>query len=158
MPKLNTGGTKLNTKGTKLALNKPVKFTPVKFSRNPQPVENPLEDAVDLTGNLEQDIAASNEAMLAAMKNKEWQKRLHEQMQTTCDSAFWVALCFETREQKNAFWKAMNMPYNCSQQYVDGVAVAKAMGIELPGLNQFPYKAEARPDKRLNALVDMDDD
>ncbi len=46
------------------------------------------------------------------------------------DSEFWVAMCFQTREQKDEFLrKAGLLPLG--DKYLDGMKVAKAMGITL---------------------------
>ena len=46
------------------------------------------------------------------------------------DSEFWVAMCFQTREQKDEFLRKSNLA-QYGNKYLDGMKVAKQMGITL---------------------------
>ena len=53
------------------------------------------------------------------------------------DSEFWCCLCFETREQKNAFLVATGFG-EADDKYVDGRVVARKMGIDPGAKVQWP--------------------
>ena len=121
------------------------------FSRKADPHADLLAETVEnSTGSPEIDAAEQEAAMLAALNNKEIKKAIADKIKLTTDSEYWVALCFETRAQKEAFLKALAV-FQQGDKYLDGLEVAKRMGIALPSAN-FPYRPEAKPDKKLNAL------
>ena len=53
-----------------------------------------------------------------------------ERRQTATDSEYWVALCFETREQKEEFLEKIGMLAE-GDKYVDGLELAKKLGLTL---------------------------
>lgn len=62
-----------------------------------------------------------------------FQQRSHdeeERRKAVTDSEYWVAFCFETREQKEAFLRHFSL-LDDGDKYVDGLAAAEAMGVEL---------------------------
>ena len=67
------------------------------------------------------------------------------------DTEYWFAMYFQTRDQKEAFLKAMGW-FERGDKYLDGTAVAKKLGIELPP-RPAPYKV-GRLDKKLFDLTD----
>lgn len=52
-------------------------------------------------------------------------------IRTITDSEYWIALCWESREQKDAFLKAVGL-FDYGDKYLDGRLFAEAMGIEMP--------------------------
>ena len=46
------------------------------------------------------------------------------------DSEYWFAVCFQTREQKEEFLEKLKL-MEIGDKYLDGMEVAKALGIEL---------------------------
>ena len=121
------------------------------FSRKADPHADLLAETVEnSTGNPEIDAAEQEAAMLAALNNKELKKAIADKIKLTTDSEYWAAVCFETRAQKEAFLKALDV-FRQGDKYLDGLEVARRMGIELPS-GDFPYRSEAKPDKKLNAL------
>lgn len=62
------------------------------------------------------------------------------------DSEFWGAVCFQTREQRDAFFAAIGAQgLGVGGRYFDGEAIAAKMGITLPTAD-VPYKAAVKPD------------
>ena len=53
------------------------------------------------------------------------------------DSEFWCCLCFETREQKNAFLEATGFG-EADDKYVDGRVAARKMGLDPGAKVQWP--------------------
>ena len=119
------------------------------FNRAPMP-ESPL-DTMEYTGNPEADSKKEAELTLEALQNKERKKALREKLRLTTDSEYWCALCFETREQKDAFLKAIGV-YELGDKYIDGQAVAQRMGIALPETS-MSYRPAAEMNKKLNKMV-----
>lgn len=112
--------------------------------------ENPL-DTMEYTDDPEIDSNRQAELTLEALNNKARKKALQEKLRLTTDSEYWCAFCFETREQKDAFLKALDV-FDDGDKYIDGVSVAKRMGIALPGAN-MDYRPTARPNKKLESMV-----
>ncbi|MBU0749142.1 MAG: hypothetical protein KKG67_20360 [Gammaproteobacteria bacterium] len=67
------------------------------------------------------------------------------------DSEYWVGLCFQTREQKEAFLTAAKL-IKAGDKYIDGQLLAQRMGIELPPA-AVPYNVSAKVDAKYAALV-----
>lgn len=124
-------------------------FKAQSFSRTPLP-EQPLH-SMEYTGDPEQDSQKELELTLEALQNKERTKALRDAIRITTDSEYWCALCFETREQKEFFLKALEL-FEHGDKYIDGLIFAERMGIELPKAD-LPYRSAARINKRLEGLV-----
>lgn len=76
--------------------------------------------------------------------------REEKRFEQVTDSEYWLCLCFQSREQAEAFAKetAWGSP---DDKYIDGTKVAKTLGITLP---EAPRIAKTRPKSpRLLALV-----
>jgi hypothetical protein len=54
-----------------------------------------------------------------------------ERIQTTVDSEYWVCISFDSRQQKHAFLRAMGWD-KLGNKFLDGVELAKLLGVELP--------------------------
>jgi hypothetical protein len=90
--------------------------------------ESPL-DSLKKGKNLEEDDANEVSATLAAFQaNRAAERQL---VQDTTDSEYWFCVCFQTREQKEAFLKAVKW-FGHGDKYLDGAFVAKQMGVALP--------------------------
>jgi hypothetical protein len=81
------------------------------------PVEQAEKAVVQLTEH-QQKAKTARKAEVARIK-------------TITDSEFWVALCFESRAQKDTFLKAIGL-FGYGDKYLDGRLFAEAAGIELP--------------------------
>lgn len=79
------------------------------------------------------------------------ERRAHEQKRTEVifDSEYWAAICFETREQKDAFLIALGVE---DDKYVDGIALANKMNIEL-GATAIRPAVRKGLDKKLEPLM-----
>ncbi|WP_206793985.1 hypothetical protein [Amycolatopsis sp. MtRt-6] len=95
---------------------------------NAEPEPDPLAD-IEYTG----DLAADSEAELDAVARgfRERTKREDERFRLATDSEYWFALCFKTREDKDAFLAAARL-LPIGDKYLDGYAVARALGIPMP--------------------------
>lgn len=111
----------------------------LKASPVPQYVEMPT-----LTGDAQTDSAAELTAVEEGFRKRASDESSRFALAT--DSEYWACLCFQTREQKNAFFAALNiLDLGNGARYFDGVAVAKRMGIELPSAD-VPYKTSSKVD------------
>lgn len=97
--------------------------------------ESPLS-RVPVTGNNEVDLAAQlNAFQLAA---KEALRNEIKSKDDMFDSEFWIAVCFQSREQKEAFLRALNL-LDHGDKYLDGYVVAEKLGVELPGSGKVQF-------------------
>lgn len=71
-----------------------------------------------------------------------------ERFAAVTDSEFWVAVCFATREHKEAFLAAL---YLHDDKYVNGHELARQLGIDLPSIGK-PSCARP-PSSKLTALA-----
>jgi hypothetical protein len=91
-----------------------------------QPASNPL-DEVEYTGDIVEDSAAEVDAVASAFRDRA--KREDERFQLATDSEYWVALCFRTRDEKEAFLAAAGL-LHLGDKYLDGHAAARVLGVE----------------------------
>lgn len=109
--------------------------------------KNPLPKFVDMpepTGDPEADDAA----MLSAVQSgfRERAKREDERFFLATDSEYWICVCFQTREQKEAFLSEMNW-LRFGDKYLDGQLVANELGVTLPRAD-VPYNTSASVDRK----------
>ena len=83
---------------------------------------------VTSTQNLETDCETEVNAVLQGFKDRAANE--NARLQDATDSEFWFAVCFQTREQKDEFLNKMNL-MKIGGKYLDGMKVAKALGITL---------------------------
>ena len=69
-------------------------------------------------------------------------KREDERFRLAADSEYWFALCFKTREDKDAFLAAARM-LPIGDKYLDGYAVARVLGIPMP--TDQPAEGRSKP-------------
>ena len=84
---------------------------------------------VEYSESVESDSASELTALEAAFKERRGVE--DKRFQQATDSEFWVALCFRSREAKEAFLAATSTS-RLGDKYVDGHAFAKALGVDLP--------------------------
>lgn len=102
-------------------------------------------------GTLEADSAAELTELQKAFKDRA--KEEARRLSLATDSEYWACLCFQSREQLEAFMKVTKWDNNGQDKYIDGRKVARLMGIELPVV-EFPG---TRPvNKRLASLAQTD--
>ena len=115
--------------------------------------KSPLDD-MEYTGDPERDSYKEAELSLEALQNKERKKALREKIKSTTDSGYWCCLCFESREQKEAFLEGLGIS-DLGDMYIDGLEAARRLKVDLPPAN-MEYRPTAKPNKRLLALVKND--
>lgn len=88
---------------------------------------DPLAD-VDYTGNREEDAGRELTAMEKAYRKraKNEEKRVYD----ATDSEYWVAVCFRSREAKEAYLRAIDA-IDIGDKYIDGHQLARRQGIDL---------------------------
>jgi hypothetical protein len=94
------------------------------------------------------------ESRVAALPNafEERAKREQDRRADATDSRYWVALCFQTREEKEAFLIASGLAdLAIDSDYLDGSEVAKRLDVELT--EETPKWREARINKKLVDLT-----
>lgn len=85
---------------------------------------------VGYTDSLETDAGAELSALGKAFKTR--RDREDDRFRATIDSEYWLAVCFRSREHKEAFLTALKVPARLGDKYVDGHQLARLLGIELP--------------------------
>lgn len=85
-------------------------------------------DAVEYTGNAETDSLAEMDAVKQGFRDR----KLGEQarFKDATDSEYWVAVCFQNREQKEEFLRKAGI-IDLGDKYLDGMKVADRLGVEL---------------------------
>jgi hypothetical protein len=81
------------------------------------------------TGDLETDAQAEVSAVLSGFQDRARQEQARFELAT--DTEFWFSVYFQSREQKEAFLKALEW-LTSGDKYLNGLELAEAMGIELP--------------------------
>lgn len=98
------------------------------LERMENPVPNPM-DAVPDTDDSEKDCKAMTSVASQAFKAKA--KNEAKIFKDNTDTEYWFAVCFQSREQKDAFLEALDLK-NHGDKYLDGQFVAKKLGVTLP--------------------------
>ena len=78
--------------------------------------------------NMEADSAAELSALQEAFKKRAKQEA--QRFRDVTDSEYWVALCFQTREDKDRFLRALNL-IQLGDKYIDGHKAAQLLGVDL---------------------------
>ncbi|USX56337.1 hypothetical protein [Lentzea sp. HUAS12] len=81
-----------------------------------------------MTGDLAADAGAELDTL--AIGFRERTKREDERFRLATDSEFWFALCFKSREDKEAFLKYAGLMH-IGDKYLDGHAAAALLGVDL---------------------------
>lgn len=111
------------------------------------PVPNPIE-GIPTGVSLEVDAQVEVSAILQAFKDRA--KREQERFDLAADSEFWFAVCFQSREQKEAFLVAMEWIAG-GDKYLDGPKLAADRGIKLPSVEL--RKGKRRVDRVLASMT-----
>lgn len=101
------------------------------------------------TGNPEIDSKADLDEVQASFRERI--KTENSRFQNTTDSEYWFAMCFQSREQKDAFLRAMDL-FLIGDKYLDGVEVARQLGIDIPEAN-IKYLPDGKVDKDFAKFV-----
>lgn len=89
---------------------------------------DPLAE-VEYTGSLAEDAASELDAMQQAYRDRA--KAEQSRFTAATDSEYWVAVCFTSRAEKEAFLKAARIPARMGDKYLDGRQFARRVGIDL---------------------------
>lgn len=95
------------------------------------------------TGNAEVDSTADLDAVQAGFRKRA--KDEGKRFALATDTEYWACLCFQTREQKEAFLSALNI-LSLGDKYLDGQEVAKVLGVKIPDAD-VPYNTSSKRDK-----------
>ena len=98
--------------------------------------------------DVEQIAAEDASEMLTAFRTAA--RREDQRFLDATDSEYWVAVCFQTREQKEEFLRKAGIDH-LGDKYVDGMKVAQKLGITLE--SRVPTLPNLRIDRRLNELT-----
>lgn len=97
---------------------------------NASGADDPLADT-KYTGYLDEDLGEQLSDLQKGFKDRA--KKERGRYRRAVDSAFWFAVYFQTREQKDAFLQAKNLRKKVyGDMYIDGQKWARQDGIELP--------------------------
>lgn len=105
---------------------------------------------------LETDQPPAEEVALAEIEElqagfKARAQREDQRFEDATDSEFWVALCFQTRAQKDEFLRKAGW-LEIGEKYLDGMLVALKLGISLD--SRVPPLPHHNIDRRLLALTE----
>lgn len=95
---------------------------------NAEPEPDPLAD-VEYTGDLATDSNAELDALAQGFRDRT--KREDERFRLATDSEYWFAVCFKSREDKEAFLRGARL-LAVGDKYLDGYVVARTLGITMP--------------------------
>lgn len=97
-------------------------------------------DNVKYAGNFEEDSKAEFSAIRSSFAERAREENKRRELAT--DSEYWICLCFQTREQKEAFLAGLKLSTD-ADKYIDGRLLAVKLGIDLPA---NPIFSEPRVD------------
>lgn len=117
------------------------------LKKNPPPV---LVEMPEPSGDPEADSAADLDAVQQGFRNRA--KAESDRFALATDSEYWACLCFQTREQKEAFLAALKI-LEFGDKYLDGQLVAERLGVKLPAAS-VPYKPEPKLDRDWLSFVE----
>lgn len=112
-------------------------------------IENPL-DKIDLDGTPEERADAEVSAALQHILDEKQKRR--DQYRTMVDHEFWVAICFQNRDQKERFIELMGWT-DLGNKYIDGLKVAERLNVAIEPEN-LPIK-DVRPAPKLLRRDDL---
>ena len=103
---------------------------------------------------VEEDAKAEVNEVLDGFKQRA--QREDQRFWDAVDSEFWVAFCFQTREQKEEFLTKLKL-MDLGDKYLDGMEAARVMGVTLE--SRVPINSEPRSFDRefLNIAMDLPD-
>lgn len=102
-----------------------------------------------MTGDAQADSAADLDAVQEGFRKRA--KDEGNRFALATDTEYWACLCFQTREQKDAFLKALDL-LKFGDKYLDGQKVAAQLGVELPAAD-VPYNTSSKTDPAWAGLI-----
>lgn len=116
----------------------------------PSPAENKPEDTRTFD-SIEQEAAVRLTELEQAFRDRRDKQEVLQRLQG--DTEYWVAFCFQSRAQKEAFLTAAGLIAD-GDKYLDGVKAAKTLGIAIPDAIEPRIFKPARVDKRYASLTE----
>lgn len=105
--------------------------------------DNPLAD-VEMTGDIQEDADASmSEALRQIIDRK---KATQEKFRTATDSEFFFCVCFQSREQKDEFLKAVRWD-DLGDKYLNGLEIARRLAVPVTVIPIEPLKIRGKVNK-----------
>lgn len=98
---------------------------------------------------LEENTSADLEKIQSAFMKRATQE--NKRFEEATDSEYWVALCFQTREQKDKFLKNAGW-LAFGDKYIDGRKIAKLLKVPIPETN-VKYNTSSKADRKLSELT-----
>lgn len=108
------------------------------------------DDTPDMPPPNEAEAEALAEASQVLTGFRERAKRENDRFVDATDSEYWIAICFQTRDQKEEFLRKTNLA-DLGDKYLDGMQVAQVMGIKLT--SRIPALPTLRLDRKLQSLA-----
>lgn len=102
------------------------------------------------TGNAVEDAEQAVKAVATGFLKRAQDEAKRVRLST--DSEYWFAVCFQTREQKEAFLTAMKWIL-AGDKYLDGAMVARSLGVDLPSA-EVPYNTSENRSTAWDEFVD----
>ncbi len=104
---------------------------------------NPFAD-IEATGDLQTDVDETMSEALRLLIQKK--KASMERYRVATDSEFFFCVCFQSREQKEAFLKLAGWD-DIGDKYLDGLEIARRLKIQLEIIPIEPLKIRGKPHK-----------
>ena len=110
---------------------KPLRVPPGMVAPNFETLFEPDDDdtvPLPLGDDVEADVAVEmTETLRLLLEHKKRQRDLYR---ISNDDEFWLAICFQSREQKEAFLAALKLA-DLGDKYIDGLQVAQRLGVAI---------------------------
>lgn len=111
------------------------------LKKTPNPVYVQMPEP---TGNAEADALADLSELQSGFRKRAQDESARFAL--AVDTEYWACVCFQTREQKEYFFAALNL-LQLGDKYIDGLAAAKQLGITLPKAD-VPYNVSVKVDPK----------
>jgi hypothetical protein len=119
-----------------------------------QPQDKPQAKAVPVNSNVEEDVEKELSDILQGFKGRA--DKENQRILDATDSEYWVAVCFQTREQKEEFLKKIGVDMETmGDKYIDGMELAKIMGIKLESRVPAMPRYRAFDTEYVNMAMDL---
>lgn len=98
--------------------------------RGSDPEPDPMAGLSTELGGIEEDTSAELEALAEGFRDR--LKRENDRKRHATDTEFWFAVCWDSREQRDAFLHRVGLPHFAGRpgQYIPGDVLARAVGVE----------------------------
>jgi len=103
---------------------------------------DPLAAVKYVEGDLEQSAANEETELLRLLKEKK--KALLDQYRINYDTDYWVALCFQSSEQRNEFLEKVGWPA-LDRKYINGLEIARRLGLDVKPIILKPRGLRGHP-------------